>query len=436
MRKPLVVREFDMIMSNPDYQDEYAFLPVKQFGELNDFLKGFAANEVHADALEICKVGYRRNIGNTVSVCNYVGTIQTQSGQQIEILPKISLSAEDADGARTKRVFLKMLRSVKDLSGKVLADAKLQTERMNLYEIFINMYLQEVDRIVKRGLKADYIRFEDNLNKYKGKMIVKEHIKHNMAHKERFYVAFDEFHVNRPENRLVKATLEKLIGISKSSYNQKKIRELLLAFEMVKPSVNHMAIFSKVTIDRGNQYYESALMWSKVFLMNKSFFTYSGGTDTRSILFPMERVFESYVAKALKNAVADTGWVVKAQAKGKYLFDNPHIFALRPDLLVTRSDGTKIVLDTKWKRVTPDSGKNYGISQSDMYQMYAYAHRFDSPEVWLLYPLNDEMRGKEEKIEFLCNIPDEVYVRVFLVDLENIEESMLQLKQLLMENHL
>ena len=47
-------------------------------------------------------------------------------------------------------------------------------------------------------------------------------------------------------------------------------------------------------------------------------------------------------------------------------------FLMKPDIVVKRkSDKAVFVLDTKWKLL--DAGKaNYGISQADMYQMYAY----------------------------------------------------------------
>lgn len=37
---------------------------------------------------------------------------------------------------------------------------------------------------------------EDNLNCYKGKLLTSEHIKRNLAHGERFDVAYDEFLLN------------------------------------------------------------------------------------------------------------------------------------------------------------------------------------------------------------------------------------------------
>jgi 5-methylcytosine-specific restriction enzyme subunit McrC len=49
-------------------------------------------------------------------------------------------------------------------------------------------------------------------------------LKLNLAHKERFYVGFDEYQVNRPENRLIKSTLLKLQRISAAV--QKTVKKL------------------------------------------------------------------------------------------------------------------------------------------------------------------------------------------------------------------
>lgn len=42
-------------------------------------------------------------------------------------------------------------------------DASLKVERMNFYEIFINMYLREVRQLVKRGIKSAYVERKGNL---------------------------------------------------------------------------------------------------------------------------------------------------------------------------------------------------------------------------------------------------------------------------------
>ena len=315
---------------------------------------------------------------------------------------------------------------MKDFSGKTAANANLNPENMNLYEIFINLYIQEVRRLVKNGIKSSYLNQEENLNVYKGKLLVNEHLKQNIVHKERFYVVFDEYQANCPQNRLIKSTLLKLQQLTGSAQNSKEIRQLLVSFELVEPSKNYEKDFSKVVLDRTTKCYEVLLKWSKVFLKNKSFSMFSGTESARALLFPMEKVFEAYVAKNLKKRLNQAGWNVSIQDKGYYLFDTLNgekyqKFALRPDLVITRPDESIIILDTKWKSLINNKKANYGISQADMYQMYAYAKKYQASEVWLLYPMNEEMRNTEP---ILFDSGDGVRVSVFLVDVAQIEESL------------
>lgn len=428
MGKLLEVREFDVITGNSDYKDDdnFKYLHKDVFADLVEFIHEFAGNEDNADALDFMRVGYKRNVGDTITIKNYVGLIQMKNGYQIQVLPKISFGdGEDQGNIKTKRTFLKMLRSMKDFPSKVFNDASLKVDKMNLYEIFINMYLQEVRQLVKHGIKSAYVQQEDNLRYYKGKLQVSKHIRENIAHGERFYVAYDEFHPNRAENKLVKATLMKLQKLTGSAENSKEIRQLLTAFEMVDSSVNHEKDFAKVSIDRNTSDYKMLMQWSKVFLMNKSFTTFSGKDQSRALLFPMESVYESYVAQNIKRIMGQDGWDVSTQDKGHYLFLEPRKqFALRPDIVLEK-DGRVIVMDTKWKKLIDNERKNYGISQADMYQMYAYSKKYETEDIWLLYPKNDEI---QENINIEFDSGDGTKVRVFFVDVAYIEESLEQLK--------
>jgi 5-methylcytosine-specific restriction enzyme subunit McrC len=355
-----------------------------------------------------------------------VGLIQLKNGYQVQILPKISFDkGENTGNKETKRVFLEMLKSMKDFPSKVFNDASLKVDRMNLYEIFINMYLKEARQLVKRGIKSAYVEQENNLKYYKGKLLTSQHIRSNLAHKERFYVAYDEFHPNRPENRLVKATLLKLQKLTSSAENSKEIRQLLTALEMIAPSTNYTKDFSKVIIDRNMKDYEMLMQWSKVFLLNKSFTTFSGKNTSRALLFPMESVYESYVVQQMKKVFGPDKWEVSSQDKGYYLFTKPrNRFALRPDIVCQRGDRT-VIMDTKWKNLINNERANYGISQSDMYQMYAYSKKYGTSEIWLLYPLNDEMRGHSE-IKFESG--DGTTVRIHFVDVARIKKTLMQLR--------
>ena len=429
MGKLLEVKEYDSITGNVDYKDDekYKYLDQKAFADLIEFIHEYAGDEENADALDFMRIAYKRTVGDVVTIKNYVGLIQMKNGYQVQILPKVSFGdgAEDPGNKRTKKIFLKMLRSMKDFPSKVFKDASLKVDQMNLYEIFINMYLQEVRQLVKRGIKSTYVTQEDNLKYYRGKLLINQQIRTNLAHRERFYITYDEFHPNRAENRLVKATLLKLQKLTSSAENAKEINQLLTAFEMVEPSLNYQKDFSRVKIDRNTKDYEMLMQWSKVFLMNKSFTTFSGDSTSRALLFPMESVYESYVAQQIRKIFCPDGWEVSSQDKGHYLFVEPkRQFALRPDI-VLEMDGRTVIMDTKWKSLVDNERINYGISQADMYQMYAYSKKYKTSEIWLLYPVNDYMRDHTD-IRF--DSGDGTTVNVFFVDVANIEDSLRLLK--------
>lgn len=433
MRELLEVKEFDKIICNTDYKDDnrYKYLKPQLFNRLQSFICSFAKSN-NTDVLDFMRISFKRNLGNIITIRNYVGLIQISNNFQIQILPKISFcNEEDIGNRRTKRVFLKMLSSMKDFPCKVFKESSLGTDRMNLYEIFISMYLNEVKHLIKHGIKSAYINHEDNLRYFKGKLLINQQIRYNTVHKEHFYVAYDEFMQDRPENRLIKSTLLKLLKQTYSIENSKKIKQFLTMFEQVKPSINYEKDFSASIIDKNTKDYKMLLSWAEVFLMDKGFTSFSGDKNVKALLFPMEKVYESYVAQQIKKVFIPAGWDVSEQDSGNYLFNYRNgspckQFGLRPDI-VLKKDGRVVVMDAKWKKLEDNSRSNYGIKQSDMYQMYAYSKKYKTSDVWLLYPVNEEMWGKEQ---IFFNSGDGTDVKLYFVDLDNIDKNMKKLLKL------
>lgn len=427
MTKLLEVREFDRITCNKNLKNQYTYLPENIFNELKLFIQDSSTDSINNKILNLVSLNYLRNAGEVISIKNYVGILQLPSGFQIQILPKIDFNNKhDESTQKTKNIFLSMLKSLRNFPSKTFNEANINVSSMSVYEIFISMYLHEVKELTKKGLKSSYLNHEDNLNVYKGKLLVKEHLKYNLAHAERFYISYDEYSINRAENRLIKATLLKLYKKSNNSDNQKLIHNLLSNLEMITPSLNYLMDFSKVVIDRNTNNYKKIIDWSKVFLLNKSLATFTGSNTATSLLFPMEKLFESYVAQQLKILIVNLNWHISIQDKQYHLFDEPRQFLLRPDIVITKGNGAKVVLDTKWKYLKNERSGNYGISQHDMYQMYAYSKKYNAKNVWLIYPKNNEFAEYRE-ISFRSN--DNTNVNIFFVNLADIQDSLLHLIQ-------
>lgn len=394
--------------------DGFVTLPQHTFDALENFVLTNRSKDT--DALELMSLSARKGIGRVITAKNYVGVITMNDGTTIEILPKV-VSNEKYDDQDVKKLLVDMLKSLKDLPYKSLQMASVNIEKMSIFEIFIRMFVDEVLYIEKRGLKSGYQTLQSNEAVFKGKLKISEHIKRNFAHRERSFVEYDEFNTDRPENRLIKTTLHYLFKQSKNSKNRSDIKNLLNSFAEVNESLDVAGDFAKVVPDRNMKDYTTALMWCKVFLIGKSFSTFSGSEVAFALLFPMETLFESYVALQLKRVLSPKEYSVSTQDKRFHLFEHPRQFLIKPDIVVKRKkDGAIFVLDTKWK-ILAVSKANYGISQSDMYQMYAYQKKYLAEHITLLYPATDSL-GTEKQISFRSD--DGVMVTARFVDLFNL----------------
>lgn len=412
-RKLIELKEYDVIANKK--APETVYLDSASFTQLENLVLTF--NEAEgADAIDFLSLSSKKNVGKVIRAKNYVGVLSLSNGVQLQILPKIHGGTHED----SKKTFLKMLKTLRDFPSKKFNEAHLNTEKMSIFEIFIRLYIKEIQHLVKRGLKSSYYEVEENLNVFKGKMNFAQQIKRNSVHKERFYMQYDEFGLNRPENRLIKTTLEKLAKESESVENKKDLYKLLVHFESIELSSNINKDFTQVKINRNSKDYEAPLNWSKIFLSNQSFTTFSGDSFVQTLLFPMDRVFEYYIGRNLKKFLKPDEWGISLQDRSYYLFDDK--FELRPDI-VLRNNVKKhtVIIDTKWKLLKNSPSSNYGISQADMYQMYAYAKKYETNDIRLLYPINNEF-NKQQNICFTSD--DGVQVTIFFVDCHKIEESM------------
>lgn len=404
--------------------DGYITLPPHTFEQLENFVLSNRNNDT--DAVELMSLSVRRGIGRVITAKNYVGILVLNDGTTIEILPKVISAVED-DSSRTKakRLLIEMLKTLRDSPYKYLQMASLSIEKMNVFEIFVRMFINEVYQIVKRGLKRNYEAVEENINFFKGKMKFSQHIKRNHVHRERSFVEYDVFSLNRPENRLLKSTLLHLHKHSRSSRNRTDIKTLLNSFADVESSTDYKADFARYIPDRNMKDYSTALLWSRVFLMGKSFTSFAGSEVALALLFPMETLFEGYVAALLKKHLMPLGYSVSTQDRTYHLFDHPRRFAMRPDIVIRRkADDAVFVMDTKWKLLA-ENKSNYGIAQADMYQMYAYQKKYGAKTVTLLYPQTDQINA-DTPIEYRSD--DGVTVCVRLVDLFDVRKSLDQIQ--------
>lgn len=308
---------------------------------------------------------------------NYVGIIKTNNGVTIEILPKIS---EIDNISKSKNILIKMLKTLKNSPFKNLKTANLEKEKIDIFEIFISMFLEEISLLIKKGIKMGYVDREGNLNFLKGKLKINEHIKENFIRKERFFVQYDNFNIDRIENHIIKTTLDFLLGKTKVFSNKVKISQLQQIFIDIAPISNYSSNFPKCHLNRQMVDYKTILKWCEIFLLKNSFSPYKGTEVAFALLFDMNKLFESYVGYYLKN-INEIG-NIKLQNSEHFLAlkKGNGCFKLKPDIVIEREDEV-IICDTKWKVMDREP------NQGDMYQLFAYGNKYyNCKKLYLIYP--------------------------------------------------
>ncbi len=410
----IVIHEFGTLIKKEekvflnDKEDEVE-LPEISFNNLCDFI---LENKTSDDLEQVMSV-HKKKGRQYIKCSRYVGTIQTKDGCTIEVLPKIYASSEKqlCDVKTSRKVFLNMLKHFRESDSKSFQNANLKTsENFPILEVYISNYISETEDLLRTGLKKNYTRIKENTEFLKGRLLVQKQISKNLTDKTHFQVEYAKYLEDIPQNRLIVSTLNKLLQLTYSNSNKARIYKLLAVFSEIPESSNINADLQiSLSANRLFASYENLIQWSSQFLLNKGFTTFSGNHVNQSLLFSAEKLFESYVAALFKSYTrSHPGYNVYTQHKKYYLVDkhNKHgKFQIRPDIFVESADKSdftsyeNIILDTKWKIIDekkPD--KNYFMSISDMYQLYAYGQKYSlgegyfydvHPKLVLIYPATE-----------------------------------------------
>lgn len=385
----ITIYEFDALSTaGSDAADAEGLhrIPDKVYGWLEDqCLRAAEAGE--AAWLRLAQRRGRR----VVQVTSFVGVIRAPDGFQIEVLPKVG-KAIGGGAKEARQLLIEMLCCLQGFRHVQTDCAKISAARMPLLEVFIAEFLRTVERIVKSGLRSDYVSRQNNLFALRGKLLMAPHLRQNLYRADRFFTEHDEFWTDRPENRLLHAALRRVLMLSASQATQQLARELQFVFADVPASAQPRIDFQRVRLDRGMGYYADALAWARLILDEESPLTGTGGDRAPSLLFPMEAVFEAFVAKHLAKQLARP-LVLRIQACSHHLVlhREQNWFRLKPDLLIRKAGRDTLVLDTKWKLLDGSKANGtdkYGLSESDFYQLRAYGQSYLDGEgdVVLVYP--------------------------------------------------
>lgn len=312
-------------------------------------------------------------VHNGIKFSHYVGALQT-GDLTIEILPKADRDSLP-DAKRWQSVLLDLLRECKLMKMESLTHAALRLRPNAILDLYVEIFLKEVEQLLQEGLVKSYQRQEANLPVLKGRLVVPKHIRKNSIQKDRFYVNFEKYDYNHLFNQLIFKGLIILEKIVRQPILVEKLRQIRAIFPKVKEIPVTEKDFDQLKLHHQTQRYATALDIARLLILNYAPDISSGKNHVLAILFDMNLLWEEYIYRQLKK-VQNEGFQVSRQQQ-KPFWQRRY---LRPDILVKSTD-RNMVIDTKWKVL-----KKVAPSMEDLRQMYVYNQYFSAEKSVLIYP--------------------------------------------------
>ncbi len=311
---------------------------------------------------------------NGVRTSQVVGIISAP-GATLEILPKI-----DGPNGAVRKALVRMLAVAQGLR---VADGELTglgTQRSDLLEVLIGLFANRLLTAVRRGLPRRYIGQEEDLQLLRGRLNVVRQVTRFAARPDVLACRFDELSEDTPLNRVFKAAVRRLAGITRSAANARLLAELAARLEFAGDSAAPLK--EPVRLDRTNTAFHDLHRLACLLLSGDWQSMASGKSVGFSLLFPMYELFEKFVSRCLVQAVPQCR--VNLQDTSHSALQG-RLFHLRPDVVIETQAGP-IVLDTKWKELNHEDGRKLGVTQDDVYQMLTYGQAYKAKRLVLLYP--------------------------------------------------
>lgn len=333
---------------------------------------------------------------NELKSNKYVGVIHYE-GNKINLLPKIFYSSEkDYAINEVNQIqnhilwWLSYCRKIKFPNYQ----ATLGSAKSDFFEVLIYLFSKYTRELLNSSIYQQYEEVNRELSFIKGRLNTSEYINKNLSKGKwhKLNCTYDAFVFDNEFNRIIKFVTTLLFNVTSSQDNKKNLREILFLLDEVSDERATSEQCSRISFNPMFGEFETVRDYCQLFLSSCISFDYKNDLKLFAFLLPMEYVFEDFIFGFIHNELEKV--TAKAQRSDTYL-DEGKAFNLKPDLWI-KTDHKSLIADTKYKIVYSDEkDPKKGISQNDLYQMLAYAVRFEVDEIILFYP--NTIKQEQEK---------------------------------------
>jgi 5-methylcytosine-specific restriction enzyme subunit McrC len=342
---------------------------------------------------------YYHIINNGIKFTSYVGVIQA-GDLTIEILPKTDrhlssaanlsvaeLQTADPHVSSGKQawhnVLLQMLKECRLLNIQQAGQAQLNFKSNSILDIYIEMFLTLLEKLLHEGLVKKYAQHEGNSGFLKGQLLFKRDMQENLVHRNRFYTRHTQYNNNNIFNQVLYKTLVSVPSICNNPGMLDKVNRILLDMPVMDDIPVTPDLFDKLLFDRKTERYREILQISRMLLLNYRPDITGGHENLIAILFDMNSLWEEFVyRRLLKASLPVHGMKVLRQQKKPFWYhqQKKSYKLVRPDIVIEYGN-QRYIIDTKWK-----SDPEGGPADNDLKQLFVYNLLWNARNAYLLYP--------------------------------------------------
>ncbi len=322
-------------------------------------------------------VPYYSLIHNGVRFNEYVGVIQIGTAV-LEILPKADKSNETETW---RNVLISMLHAVGIFDIHAPSSSDLRLRSNSILDLYFEIFIKEVEYLLRRGLVKKYRKTEGNINALKGTIQFAKQISQNIVHQERFYVKYSTYDNEHDIHAILYKTLKLLGYINTNTQLSSRLGALLLDFPELNDIKISESLFKKIVLDRKTEPYRNSLEIAKLILLNYYPDVVRGTNNVLALMFDMNVLWEQFVYESLRKFKAKSATIRAQNTKDFWKPISGHRSKIKPDIILNKGTNDCVVLDTKWKNLN-----GHNPSPEDLRQMFVYMKYYGANKVALVYP--------------------------------------------------
>ncbi len=221
-------------------------------------------------------------------------------------------------------------------------------------------------------------------------------------------------------NRIIKYCSRLLMHQTKFNENLRMLQEILFILDEVEDVPCSIDDANKVSLNSFFIEYSNLMDSCKLILNQQLYSSNSYDLSQWCLLFPMEYIFEDFLAGYLEDKFHKQ-WKVEYQKSNQCLSNNPKVFNMQHDIFLTSKSISKrkIIIDTKYKirDINFKLDPKKGLAQTDLYQMVSYAFKRGCTDLVLVYPNLSDNINDNDKFEIISGFEGQEMINVTAMEI-------------------